>query len=149
MRRAADPSMATRVTLAPGVHRPRRPQPCVDPTRLPTHPKQARYSTDYASICGKNIMRGTFTGHERDPESTLDYMLARYCSSALARFLATDSSAQSISPASPQSWNRFSYTLNNPLRFVDPRGQVTYGSMTGHEWSLEDSGVDGPYGALQ
>src|SRR5947209_2138346 len=61
MRRAADPSMATPVTLAPGVHRPRRPQPCVDRTRLSTHPKQARYSTDYASICGTNIMRGTIT----------------------------------------------------------------------------------------
>src|SRR2546426_1161686 len=59
MHRAADPSRATRVTLAPGVHRPRRPQPCVDPTRLSTHPKQARYSTDYASIRGTNIMRGT------------------------------------------------------------------------------------------
>src|SRR6266566_3407645 len=65
MRRASHPIMAARVTLAPGVHRPRRPQPGLDRTRLSTHPKQARYSTDYASICGTNIMRGTPQSHRR------------------------------------------------------------------------------------
>jgi len=36
------------------------------------------------------------------------------------RFLQPDSIIPS--PANPQSWNRFSYTLNNPIRFNDPTG---------------------------
>ena len=56
---ARDPITAERFTPAPGVHRPRRPQPVSDRTRLSTHPEQARYSTDYAPICGTYIMRGT------------------------------------------------------------------------------------------
>src|SRR5438093_9193558 len=59
MRRARHLDFAECFSLAQGVHRPRRPQPCPDRTRLSTHPKQAGYSTDYASICGTNIMRGT------------------------------------------------------------------------------------------
>src|SRR6185503_8139558 len=62
MLRARDPIMEASFTLAPGVHRPRRPQPYLDRTRLSTHPKQARYSTDYAPLCGTNIMRGTLVG---------------------------------------------------------------------------------------
>src|SRR5207247_997510 len=63
MRRAADRTRTGSFTLAPGVHRPRCPEPCLDRTRLSTHPKQARYSTDYAQICGTNIMRDTDTCH--------------------------------------------------------------------------------------
>src|SRR5712692_677059 len=59
MHRAKDRTRTGSFTLAPGVHRPRRPQPGSDRTRASTHPKQARYSTDYAPICGTNIMRGT------------------------------------------------------------------------------------------
>src|SRR5438093_10218556 len=66
MHRARDPIMAASFPLAPGVHRPRRPQPCLDRTRLSVHPKQARYSTDYAQICGTNIMRGTAKPNRTD-----------------------------------------------------------------------------------
>ncbi len=62
-----------------------------------------------------------FTGKERDPESRLDYFGSRYYSGSLGRFLSTD-----VGPPiflSPQSWNRYSYVLNNPLRFIDPDGE--------------------------
>jgi hypothetical protein len=50
-------------------------------------------------------------------------MVARYYSSGLARFMAVDPAARSIHPMNPQTWNRYSYVLNNPLIFVDPTGE--------------------------
>jgi RHS repeat-associated protein len=65
-----------------------------------------------------------FTGHERDKESGLDYMLARYYSSSLGRFMAVDPQIQSANQGEPQTWNRFSYAQSNPINFVDPDGQT-------------------------
>ncbi len=50
-------------------------------------------------------------------------MFARYYEAGTARFLATDPAAESITAASPQTWNRYSYSLNNPVRFFDPDGR--------------------------
>jgi len=63
-----------------------------------------------------------FTGHERDyaQYDYLDYMHARYDNPYLGRFLSVDSHPGS--PMQPQSWNRFSYVRNNPLRRVDLDG---------------------------
>jgi RHS repeat-associated protein len=64
-----------------------------------------------------------FTGKERDGESGLDYFGARYYASAHGRFVGSDPGALGIRHAlNPQKWNRYSYTLNNPLKFVDPNG---------------------------
>lgn len=69
-----------------------------------------------------------YTGHERDQSSTgegpetLDYMLARYYSPVAARFLALDPKLGRASV--PQSWNRYAYARNNPLRFLDPDGKA-------------------------
>jgi RHS repeat-associated protein len=65
-----------------------------------------------------------FTGKPRDYESGLglDYFGARYLSSAQGRFTSPDPMQNSAKPWDPQSWNRYSYALNNPLKFVDPNG---------------------------
>jgi RHS repeat-associated protein len=63
-----------------------------------------------------------FTGKERDNETGLDYFGARYSSSRLGRFTTTDPLLQTYRPANPQTLNRYAYTLNNPLRFVDRNG---------------------------
>lgn len=64
-----------------------------------------------------------FTGKERDNETGLDYFLARYYSSTQGRFTSVDPSRKSISGGNPQTWNRYSYTYNNPLVLVDDNGK--------------------------
>ncbi|MCZ6778216.1 MAG: hypothetical protein O7F16_04525 [Acidobacteria bacterium] len=67
-----------------------------------------------------------FTGHERDSETGLDYMLARYYSPGLGRFLAVDPIQESAEIEDPQSWNRYGYAGNNPVKFIDPDGKVKF-----------------------
>jgi RHS repeat-associated protein len=84
--------------------------------------------TDYypyggiAYNAGADANRYKFTAKERDAESGLDNFGARYDSSSLARFMAADPSNLSVDFWLPQTWNRYSYVLNNPLRFVDRNG---------------------------
>jgi uncharacterized protein RhaS with RHS repeats len=52
----------------------------------------------------------------------LDYFGARYYSGAQGRFSSPDPLLNSGRPWEPQSWNRYAYTLNNPLRYTDPTG---------------------------
>jgi RHS repeat-associated protein len=63
-----------------------------------------------------------FTGKERDSESGLDYFGARYMSSTMGRFMSPDPLLNSGRPSNPQTWNRYSYALNNPLTIIDPTG---------------------------
>ncbi|ANM29537.1 hypothetical protein ABI59_07995 [Acidobacteria bacterium Mor1] len=65
-----------------------------------------------------------FTGHERDISSGMDYMLARFGSGGLGRFLAVDPAVESALPQVPQTWHRYSYTFNNPVLLVDPDGEI-------------------------
>ncbi|HXD34308.1 MAG TPA: RHS repeat-associated core domain-containing protein, partial [Pyrinomonadaceae bacterium] len=69
-------------------------------------------------------VRQKFTQKERDNETGLDYFLARYYSSTQGRFTSVDPLMASGSTGSPQSWNRYSYSYNNPLRFTDPSGML-------------------------
>jgi RHS repeat-associated core domain len=63
-----------------------------------------------------------FTGKERDSETGLDYFGARYFSGAQGRFTSPDPLMASARISDPQTWNRYSYALNNPLKYVDPNG---------------------------
>lgn len=67
-------------------------------------------------------IRQKFTGYERDNETGLDYAEARYYSSTMGRFTSIDPKMASARIWMPQSWNRYSYVLNNPLRYIDPLG---------------------------
>ncbi len=62
---------------------------------------------------------------ERDSESTRFYDHARNHDHGLGRFLSPDRVGGT--PADPQSWNRYAYTLNNPMKHVDPSGNVAVG----------------------
>jgi RHS repeat-associated protein len=71
------------------------------------------------------------SGKERDAESGLDYFGARYMSSPQGRFTSPDPLLNSGRPWDPQSWNRYSYVLNNPLRLVDPNGLWDWAAQCG------------------
>lgn len=64
-----------------------------------------------------------FTGKEHDQESGLDYFGARYYGSALGRLTSPDEFWKDSHVTDPQSWNKYSYARNNPLRFTDPTGE--------------------------
>ncbi|MGH9971777.1 MAG: RHS repeat-associated core domain-containing protein [Pyrinomonadaceae bacterium] len=62
------------------------------------------------------------TQKERDIETGLDYFGARYYGSSQGRFTSADPLMASAHVANPQTWNRYTYALNNPLKYVDPDG---------------------------
>jgi RHS repeat-associated protein len=71
-----------------------------------------------------------FTGHERDSHGegemdNSDYMHARYYSPHWRRFMSVDPVVQvERAMIKPQSWNRYSYVGNQPLKYTDPSGRV-------------------------
>ena len=79
-----------------------------------------------------------FTGKERDTESGLDSFGARYYTSGMGRFTSPDPLLSSGQLSNPQAWNRYTYTLNNPLRIVDPTGLWDWDESAGGNMSDED-----------
>jgi RHS repeat-associated protein len=73
--------------------------------------------------CATLPQKYLFTGKERDLESLLDYFGARYHASNLGRFMSPDPESAGADAGDPQSWNGYSYVLNNPLNRVDPDGR--------------------------
>ena len=65
-----------------------------------------------------------YTGHEHLPWFGLVNMNARLYDPALGRFLSPDPEVQQ--PDGTQGFNRYSYCLNNPLRYVDLDGERYY-----------------------
>jgi hypothetical protein len=49
-------------------------------------------------------------------------MVARYYSSSLARFMAVDP-GDDTDLENPQSWNKYAYVRNNPIKNTDPTGE--------------------------
>jgi RHS repeat-associated protein len=76
-------------------------------------------------------VRQKFTQKERDNETELDYFGARYYASPKGRFASPDPLLSSGTIYDPQSWNRYSYTINNPLKYVDPTGMWNWGASAG------------------
>ncbi|HLB73810.1 MAG TPA: RHS repeat-associated core domain-containing protein [Sedimentisphaerales bacterium] len=68
-----------------------------------------------------------YTGQILDEDTGLYYYGARYYDPQLARFVQADS----VVPAeySSQALNRYSYGINNPLKFNDPTGQSFWGAI--------------------
>jgi RHS repeat-associated protein len=73
------------------------------------------------------VGRRGFTGHEAIPSVGLVNMNGRVYDPALGRFLSPDPNVQFA--ADLQSYNRYSYVHNNPLRYTDPTGFFLSGTF--------------------
>jgi RHS repeat-associated protein len=60
-----------------------------------------------------------YTG-QRSDSTGLMYYRARYYAQGLGRFISADTMVPD--GKDPQAWNRFTYALNNSLRYTDPSG---------------------------
>jgi RHS repeat-associated protein len=83
---------------------------------------------DYYPYGSQRIATGSFseqrrfTGHEYDSESDLTYANARYYEQKIGRWLSRDPQEGDIT--NPQSLNTYSYSLNNPVKYLDPNGEA-------------------------
>jgi RHS repeat-associated protein len=79
------------------------------------------FGTEVVITSGPNKYK--FTGKERDSESGLDLMGARYYGNALGRFVTPDPLYLELRRLlDPQQLNIYAYARNNPLKFTDPTG---------------------------
>ncbi|MFH0842169.1 MAG: SpvB/TcaC N-terminal domain-containing protein [Bacteroidota bacterium] len=74
----------------------------------------------YSNVATPNYTQHGFTGHEHLDMFNLINMNGRIYDSEIARFLSPDPIIQS--PYNLLSYNRYSYCLNNPLKYTDPSG---------------------------
>jgi RHS repeat-associated protein len=64
-----------------------------------------------------------FAGGDYDNGTGLDLFMFRQYSTTQGRWIMPDPAGQAaVEPGNPQSWNRYAYVGNNPLRLVDPFG---------------------------
>lgn len=93
-----------------------------------------------------NTTRHGFTSHEMLDNLGLIHMNGRVFDPVLARFLSADPFVQA--PGFTQSFNRYSYTSNNPLHATDPSGFDERGQVNWINHDAPPSPVDnmGAYG---
>ncbi|MBI1764493.1 MAG: carbohydrate-binding protein [Acidobacteria bacterium] len=89
-----------------------------------------------------SAIRQRFGAYERDTETGLDFAQARYCASVQGRFTGVDPLMASASAIRPQSWNRYSYSYNNPLRFSDPTGMLAGDFYNQNGKKIGTDGID-------
>ncbi len=86
-----------------------------------------RNKTDwtYAGISSNpSWMYRGFTGHEHLPVFALINMNGRLYDPILGRMLSPDNNIQLLDYT--QNYNRYSYAMNNPLKFTDPDGEFLF-----------------------
>ncbi len=85
-----------------------------------------------------------FTGHEHDDDLGLINMRGRLFDPAIRRFLSADPHV--TNPLSGQSYNRYSYVLNNPTNLIDPTGFDCIGQeCSGYGTEYSSAGFESNY----
>ena len=67
-----------------------------------------------------------FTGHIKDSDTGLNYMQARYYDPVIGRFLSVDP-VGFLDTGSPSMFNRYAYSVNDPVNNIDPSGECVPG----------------------
>ena len=131
-----------RMIIRPDRHSRAHQAPRLSPLRRRVTRTRRRPSVSVGLLSGDGV-RQQFTQKERDVETGLDYFGARYYASIHGRFTGVDpydinlERQNTTDPeeadalfrnyiSEPQHWNRYTHTLNNPLRYVDPDGFMEY-----------------------
>ncbi|HEX2061873.1 MAG TPA: RHS repeat-associated core domain-containing protein, partial [Thermoanaerobaculia bacterium] len=86
--------------------------------------QQQRYSP-FGAVLDPTVQLDRYLGRDRDVETGLLHLGARYYAPALGRFISPDwyiLENPSKPARMPQGYNVYSYALNNPLVFKDPSG---------------------------
>jgi RHS repeat-associated protein len=74
----------------------------------------------YGQVRSGGLEKYGFTGQENDADTGLMYYGARYYSPEYSIFVQPDTMLPD--PYNPQALNRYSYALNNPVKYTDPSG---------------------------
>ncbi|WP_255350263.1 RHS repeat-associated core domain-containing protein [Methanosarcina sp. 2.H.T.1A.6] len=74
----------------------------------------------YGQVRSGGLEKYGFTGQENDADTGLMYYGARYYSPGYRVFVQPDTLLPD--PYNPQALNRYSYALNNPVKYTDPSG---------------------------
>ena len=90
----------------------------------------------YGNVPALATDRG-YTGHEHLDEFGIINMNGRVYDPMLCRMLSPDIVVQQTDYT--QSYNRYSYCFNNPLRFTDPTGWVVRGTRDYLDWDFKSS----------
>ncbi|OLQ71712.1 hypothetical protein BIT28_23910 [Photobacterium proteolyticum] len=85
-----------------------------------------------------------FTGHEHLKEVGMIHMNGRVYDEELGRFLSADPIIQS--PYRTNSFNRYSYVMNNPMKYIDPTGHMFGESCDVNTGDAGESGEDSKKG---
>jgi len=95
----------------------------------------------YTSSTSAFALSNRYTDQILDDETGLYYYGARYYDPQLGRFVQPDTEVQA--PDCPQTLNRYSYSLNNPLNFTDPSGHDAVAVVTAIVIGMVVGGVIG------
>lgn len=105
--------------------------------RSPTTWSGAPTSADLSTIAG--ITRHGYTFQDTLGQMGLNDMVGRVQDAITGRFLSADPNIPD--PTNPQSYNRYSYTVNNPLTYTDPTGFESCDSSGGNDSSCDQSSL--------
>ena len=88
-----------------------------------------------------------YTGQEWDTWTRLYYYGARYYFNEIGKFYSVDPAGfwpeyQQRILGNPQGWNSYAYVMNNPMKYVDPSGEVVHLFTPDTYWDLLNLGWD-------
>jgi len=91
------------------------------------------YFTQYKPFGQEYGTQGTgpklkYTGQQKDAATGLYYLFRRFYDPEIGRFLSQDPILGHLTV--PQSLARYTYAVNNPLRYVDPAGEDWWNPLT-------------------